>query len=219
MAVPLRRRTVLLALPFASPIAFAQQQDAPEVPAPRLQPGDEWNYQVVDLWHGGEIARQHASVVSVAGDEAMIRFDTKRVNEDSPRSRTTAVDMRSLTEINPARGNYFFLGFPLKPGKSWQFDFPNDAPKRATNSVERWGKVAGWESVSVPAGTFRALRVEIKERRMWQVGDGVFPDHHFHTIWYVPEVKRFVRFEREHRAANGKRWSYEGTLLEKFSVG
>jgi hypothetical protein len=212
-------RTLVLILCFLFPSwTLSQAQDPPEIPAPLLQVGDEWNYEVVDLWHGGKISTLRARVVDVLVGQAVIEFESKRGNEDAARSRKTPVSLDSLTEVNPARPTYFFLGFPLKPGKTWQFEYPNDAPKRATNSVERWGRVVGWETVTVPAGTFRALRIEIKERRLWQVGDGVFPDHHYHTIWYAPEVKRFVRFEREHRAADNKRWSYTGTLLKDFSV-
>jgi hypothetical protein len=208
----------LVVLALAPSTGSAQQQDPTEVPAPQLQVGDEWNYEIVDLWQGGQLARRRARVASLQGDRAVVALETQRANEWRRRDRSMTVDMRTLTEIKPAQPTFFQFDFPLKPGKSWHFEYPNDAPKRATNTVERWGHVTGWESVTVPAGTFRALRIEIKERRLWQAGDGVFPDHQFHTFWYAPEVKTFVRFEMEHRDAANKRTRYEGTLLKDFAV-
>jgi len=53
-------------------------------------------------------------------------------------------------------------------------------------------KVAGWEEVAVPAGKFRALKIE---------GDGTYTRNDTRQtgrskmeLWYVPEVNRWVRF-------------------------
>ncbi|MBC5781435.1 hypothetical protein H8N03_00680 [Ramlibacter sp. USB13] len=213
----MRAAILAVALVVASGVG-AQQQEPVEVPAPRLQVDDTWEYEIVDLWKGSPLSRQLARVIDVQGDTAVILFESQRVDEERPRKRGVSVDTRTLTEFNPVQPAYFFLGFPLQPGKTWQFDFINQAQGRATNKVERWAKVVGWETVSVPAGTFRALRVEMKDRRLWQAGDGVFPDHWYTTVWYVPEVKRFVRLEREHRAADSKRWSYQATILKSYSL-
>jgi uncharacterized lipoprotein YddW (UPF0748 family) len=60
--------------------------------------------------------------------------------------------------------------------------------------------VVGWETVEVPAGKFRALRVEATHdgrRNGPQV-----------TAWYAPEVKRYVRL-----IAQAVRSSREEVLL------
>jgi S1-C subfamily serine protease len=60
-----------------------------------------------------------------------------------------------------------------------------------------------WEQVTVPAGTFQALRVEIRGERerppsgqSFVIGDFVI------TAWYTPEVKRFVRLEHKVRSGS-----------------
>jgi hypothetical protein len=60
-------------------------------------------------------------------------------------------------------------------------------------------QVHGWESITVPAGTFRALRVESAGRRSARVGyRGGAQAGQFKTIaWYAPEVKRLARLEHK----------------------
>lgn len=57
-------------------------------------------------------------------------------------------------------------------------------------------KTAGWEEIRVPAGSFRALRVEAEGRRgsdpeiAWQAKQaGRFR----YTVWYAPEARRYVK--------------------------
>jgi hypothetical protein len=216
VGAPIRKLAAVLMAVLLAGGTSAQSESS--VPSPKLEVDDQWEYEIVNLWQGGLLAQQQARVVSVTGTQAVVQFVTRRPVDAEPKSSLVPIDMRSLTEINPARPTYVFLDFPLYPGKTWKFEYPNNAKTRGTDQVERWGKVVGWESVTVPAGTFRALRLEIKERRLSQVRDGVFPDYRYHTIWYAPEVKRFVRFEREARNAASQRTSYEGSLLKSVSV-
>ena len=53
------------------------------------------------------------------------------------------------------------------------------------------GKVIGWEQVAVPAGTFKALRVELRDRI---VGTGGVYNLVTLTYWYVRDVNRFVKY-------------------------
>jgi len=63
-------------------------------------------------------------------------------------------------------------------------------------------QVQDWEQVTVPAGTFRALRIDVAGRRANQPGGQGFVTGEFLiTAWYAPEVKRFVRME--HRVKSG----------------
>ena len=96
-----------------------------------------------------------------------------------------------------------------EPPASWPA--PSGYPSYATPYLE-WKyaiKVVGWESVTVPAGTYRALRIEVEGHR------GKDPDPFWwpkqaarfqHTIWYAPEAKRYVK--ARHRA-----WSMTASLF------
>lgn len=66
-------------------------------------------------------------------------------------------------------------------------------------------EVVGRESVSVPAGTFDAFKVEVWSNRR-QTGSAatlqVEPVRVRYTIWYAPQVKRYVRMQRTVVSAN-----------------
>ncbi len=56
-------------------------------------------------------------------------------------------------------------------------------------------KVVGWEDVTVPAGTFRAVRIEGTTLLPHVSASGrlLQPRQSQLTIWYVPEVNREVK--------------------------
>jgi hypothetical protein len=61
-------------------------------------------------------------------------------------------------------------------------------------------RAVGWESIRVPAGTFRALRVEVAGTRgsdpeiPWQAKQA----GRFHySAWYAPEVRRYVKLRHQ----------------------
>lgn len=113
--------------------------------------------------------------------------------------------------------------FPLQVGKTWAqyYDWKRTVVGDEISGAKTWaesrerkasggpnhgstrvdGKVLGWEAITVPAGVFTALKVEIKSphyagpetRRIFgkaELFGGVLE-----TYWYVPEVKRFVKYE------------------------
>jgi hypothetical protein len=62
--------------------------------------------------------------------------------------------------------------------------------------------VQDWGQVTVPAGTFRVLRVEVNGDRERPAFTNVNNVGRFRiTAWYAPEIKRYVRLE--HRTWSG----------------
>jgi S1-C subfamily serine protease len=56
--------------------------------------------------------------------------------------------------------------------------------------------VQGWDQVAVPAGTFKALRVDVTGRRARPIGGRSVEAGRFAmSVWYALEVKRIVRLE------------------------
>jgi S1-C subfamily serine protease len=55
-------------------------------------------------------------------------------------------------------------------------------------------RILEWEQVTVPAGTFRALRVEASGKRP-APSRSVLPTQFTLTVWYAPDIKRYVRLE------------------------
>jgi len=61
-------------------------------------------------------------------------------------------------------------------------------------NAQVYGRVAGWEHITVPAGEFDALRIErasyLDDEEFWRWGTRAYQ-----TDWYAPAVGRFVRHE------------------------
>jgi hypothetical protein len=87
------------------------------------------------------------------------------------------------------------LKFPLRVGDA--YSFVHEYHRKSDEQV--WGrthydmKVVGWEDVTVPAGTFRALRIEGIGVGRGMRGTQARPFEHRTTIWYAPEVNRKVK--------------------------
>ena len=85
------------------------------------------------------------------------------------------------------------LQFPLSPGREYAAAWTMRRPRSGAFEVrhERTVKVVGWEEVEVPAGKFRALKVQAvgAYRRL----DRPFSGAAQNTYWYVPQVKRWVK--------------------------
>jgi hypothetical protein len=70
-------------------------------------------------------------------------------------SQTRLLDGKQTVSTRP-------LAFPLTIGKTWTVDFfdPNPRGLQKTTREHTVYRVVGWEEVTVPAGTFRALKIE-----------------------------------------------------------
>ncbi len=83
--------------------------------------------------------------------------------------------------------------FPLSPGRQYPAVWDIRRPRAGAFHVrhERKVSIVGWEDVEVPAGKFRALRIEAEGsyRRIDQQYSGPARN----TFWYVPQLKRWVK--------------------------
>ena len=70
--------------------------------------------------------------------------------------------------------------WPLEPGKTWTFHYNS-----GTAMFDWTVKVVGWESVSVPAGTFKAVRLSLTRSG----GQAAASEE----AWYAPEAKAIVK--------------------------
>jgi hypothetical protein len=88
------------------------------------------------------------------------------------------------------------MQFPLANGKKWKSEtkYPfNGGDWRQEN----FGHVVGWEKLTVPAGTFDVIKIEI--RGYWHlqhsnsrmVGGGAFTE----ALYYAPQVRQFIKRE------------------------
>ena len=83
--------------------------------------------------------------------------------------------------------------FPLSPGRQYPAAWDIRRPRAGAFHVrhERKVTVVGWEDVEVPAGKFRALKVQADGH--FRRFDKLASDEARNTFWYVPQVKRWVK--------------------------
>lgn len=110
--------------------------------------------------------------------------------------------------LGGARSLLEYLPYALAEGEPAAWPQPAGYPTYATPYLE-WRytvKAEGWETVTVPGGTFKALRVAVAGERgkdpdpMWWPKQAM---RFRQTFWYSPEVKRYVKMQ--HTA-----WSMDG---------
>jgi len=162
-----------------------------------------WKYSYADLQYSRFKFTFSVNAPGAGGDTVNETFAV-----DGGPATALTVDARSgkylSRPLGSSRALLEYLPYALaggEPPAAWPV--PSGYPTYSTPYLE-WSyttKVVGWESVTVPAGTFRALRVEIEGNR------GKDPDPYWwpkqaarfqHTFWYAPEAKRYVK--SHHRA-------------------
>jgi hypothetical protein len=190
-----------------------------ELPAPVLRPGHEWRYVAHDGLTGLVTERAHLRVNAAdadgygltetlqAGPVYEVRYD-RSLNLVRWRNRAFA----------PA---YPRFAFPLALGKTWRVELRSSAVpsvRYGTLIEQVSGVVRGWERVTVPAGTFTALRIDLAldwrdtdEATVW----GNSTD----SFWYAAEARNAVLRHRVDFPHAGAQSNNIVTKLESFSVG
>jgi hypothetical protein len=84
--------------------------------------------------------------------------------------------------------------------------------------------VQEWEQVTVPAGSYRALRIEVTgDRERMPFTNVPFTGRFQLSAWYAPDVKRYVRLEHKIWAGNisgaGQQSGHEVVELLKYLPG
>jgi hypothetical protein len=167
-----------IAVAAAAP-AFAQGG----VNAPMIKPGDRWVYSTLEGKRSLTIDKVEAdgTIVGSLETPSLGGLEIRFTREWNP-----------LTQPEAMAGQIFYLHYrpavcimppaPWKVGQQWScqsaYDFGNNS-----GTVAVKGKIEAMEKVTVPAGTFDALR--IKEN----VGGT-------DTVsWYAPRVRQFVKVD------------------------
>lgn len=184
--------------------AIGADETAP-VPKPAVKTGDSWRYRISTYQTNVPIVFTLESRVSFVGPDIIVTVETGSDGRESDSQFDSEWAISSLGYLGqvfdpPIR----FFKFPLQVGAEYPYAFGLAAQKGSPARTRQEGiaKVVGWEDVSVPAGKFRALKFEANgsfqrldiNARGWQR----------FLLWYVPEVKRFVKstFESGTRAPN-----------------
>lgn len=177
-------------------------------PRPILVAGDTWTYKVLsDSRTFGSREEMLVRTVSFAGDAAILGTSVRIINgkageeEDwtmTPELNIVASTIRITGSVNkvtltPHRGTFHF---PLRVGDQYESSYrlvtTNQDKTKIEIVVARTSKVLGWETISVPAGTFSTLVVESHG-----VTSSAKKDSPTSTVsekhWYSPDVRHWVK--------------------------
>jgi hypothetical protein len=191
---------LLILLSMFMPLAPAAQPAEP-IPRPEVKVGDRWTYRATGQVDLGAV--EYEIQVTLVDEKSIVGFATrKRDGKEIDAIWTPDWNVVSGIDGMTFRPSGGLLQFPLAVGKQYRHSFEAERPRdgKGITRVSMTVVVVGWETVEVPAGKFRALRVEATHdgrRNGPQV-----------TAWYAPEVKRYVRL-----IAQAVRSSREEVLL------
>jgi len=240
-----RRFLIAAAIAFAPTLTRAA--DPTSVPAPTMKAGDGWIIDLtVEQGTSGFSERRldmttervddSGMVVGIKPYRAPVGYQDRIEGLDW--SETALLDGVQATTHRP-------LSFPLTVGKTWTVDFVDPRRHGLQISIHNRTtfKVVGWEQVVVPAGSFRALKVEGRAKldalmapSAAVVNGGVVsssdsslvtrtasspggPVHatQFEEYFYVPEVKWFVKAVQEQYNSDNVRTHRETRTLVSFT--
>ena len=146
-------------------LATVAAADPGPVAAPEFKTGDSWVFdQVIERGtHGFNQQRLDMRVERTGADTMLVgikRDGSPGAYEDHMIG--TDWSLRRVLDGHDAATARPFT-FPMTVGQTWSIDYtdPTERGAQTSNPVKRTYKVTGWEDVTVPAGTFRALKIEV----------------------------------------------------------
>lgn len=185
------------AKPPARAAAAAAPEAAPGMPAA----GTVWTYSFLErIWSRRQIeitvraVRVDGNLVEEAVAAAGAKDLQRVVNAREVRFVEAALSA-SMSVVEPAP--YLVAANGGKPpGVVPQIDgYPLGAA-----GLPGWtttAQIQGWDKVTVPAGTFKALRLQISGKRATPItGRNTFSGRFEMNVWYAPDVYRIVRQEQ-----------------------
>jgi hypothetical protein len=209
----------LVALLVVLPAVCAAQSDAP-VPRPEVKVGDRWTYRRFDYDANQQRSRYEMRVVFA--ERGVIQVVNSQRSKEEEFDTTYTADWNAVTVpgrvINPHTG---WFKFPLQVGATYDARYEVTLTKKrqegAESRNERHVKVVGWEEVVVPAGKFRALKI-VSDGSFRRLDNTALAGTSRNVIWYVPEVRRWVKITLENRPQQRGRGEHTGEELLEYHL-
>lgn len=236
-----------IALLIACLGALTVSASAEPVPQPTYQPNDMWSYHVT-LQLSGHVKQSDIRLsVRRVGEDGIV-VDQIAVNApDLVNSSMYGLDWSRRKSVNGQETTINRpFAFPLDVGKSWIVKYTelNPTPQKLSETDTYPYKVIGWEDVTVPAGTFHALKIEangkweaviaahvINNAVVMRQGNAAAQSsehrlvhglratgRYYSAFWYVPKIKRWVKAIEESYASNESLTQSISTELENYAV-
>lgn len=163
------------------------RETAPVAPMVPLSPGNWMIYRRSDSAAGTTTERWTVLPGGAYRGRPAVRLtDGKIVQILDPATRNWRATLRDGQEIAAAEPDRGSWSWPLTLGKRWvaRFTFRDRRFNVSVGPIVTAWRVEAWESVTVPAGRFKAFRLrgEPGRNNTWQV-----------VLWYAPRIALVVR--------------------------
>ncbi len=192
-----------------APGLTATSVEAAPVVAPTLLAGQYWTYRRLDMWRNEETETFSQYLLAELPDYWAVSWtilkskDAQRLGSVTPEKLFTAGHGFGDSRIV---GTHESLRFPLTTGKTWDFGYTFNGKPGSVTEIKQTATVKGWETVKVPAGTFRALRVEHQGYYATFENGSTWSGRIRETFWYAPSARRIVVHEYQDTGALGTIW-------------
>jgi hypothetical protein len=157
------------------------------IPKPEWKVGYSWSY---DEKQSGGLATS-MKVVEIIGNDLTAKLPVFLVRDGEDE---ISLSMETLGVIQTRKHGTVAirrdkpsqtLSWPLQVGKEWRNTYSlEDVETKKTYTIDRSMVISGVEEVRVPAGTFKAIKIEAFDN---QAGSLIA------EYWYAPEVRWFIR--------------------------
>jgi len=185
-----------------SPIRlYAQEQNSnSEVTPPDIKVGDVFIIESINPAHPENNAKTERTVVSTDG--GIIVLSVVNLNSKSGKKRSLKFNKEwNLIATRNSDNSGFdyspplkYFEFPLSPGKTWQQTTTETNIKTDAIRKHKISAVVGdWEDITVPAGTFHAIKVSLNTEVVNPITGEKSTGTD--TSWYAPDVKRTIKSE------------------------
>jgi len=185
-----------------TPVLGSVPTPAPVPATPSTLPvkGERWVYRALGKWPTSP--KRRFEIVAQAVADSLVTDELRVIEPEGAaevrRARGNNPDFIAWNAIGPEFSPYFGAYVALAQQDSLSgFPTPDFDPQWT-----QWhskAAVIGQESVSVPAGTFNAFKVEVWSSRRQtgsQTQAQIEPVRVHYLIWYAPQIKRYVRMQR-----------------------
>ncbi len=227
-------------------LAFSMGASPASLDPPKVVVGDTWTYRSTTERGatGWTLTDEEIKVMRVTPTAILVAIKASGSTQP-PREMLVGPDWSRMRDVNGKETVVNRpLAFPLADDKSWDVVYTEENPNKHHKSekFDSHFRVVGYETVEVPAGKFRALKIESEGHWQAQVapdqsivqdaesGQGgatlvtqvqKTEEHQtggrlYKAFWYVPEVKRWVKSVEEYYSSGGVRNERYSQELESF---
>lgn len=196
--------------PASAPITETRKSSPAPIQVVPIPGAERAEIRVGDkFWYrGGEGQARPATilreVLNLQGGQVQYKqSDVDANGRVSSSSRVRRQNLSSLELDNPAKasGQVRYVDFPLGLGKTWTYRYQLKGKNGSLTSYDIAARVESEENITTQAGTFKALRIlhggqwniPIVQGGEIKVSSGSLRS----TIWFVPIIGNWVRFESE----------------------